>query len=174
MEENLLQKTILFEMEGKNQAIHEYDKMIWALRTGYLTVFFGIWGLIFKSLLDNGLMCQSVLILKTVTILAVLITFGALAVDINYVSRKYKVIRAINLLYNAIIKNGNAQIINPEDFKDLILISGTTRVISEKKDQLENLKHTGYSRELFVSIIVYLIPLTALIIGWIWLMTVKF
>jgi hypothetical protein len=40
------------EVAGKNAAIASYDHMIWTVRSGFLTLFFGGWGLLLKSLLE--------------------------------------------------------------------------------------------------------------------------
>jgi hypothetical protein len=45
-ENNLISKIIVDEIGGKNQAIHAYDKMIWTVRTGFLTLFFARWGIL--------------------------------------------------------------------------------------------------------------------------------
>ena len=38
--EAFITKIILDEITGKNQAIHAYDRMIWTVRTEFLTLFF--------------------------------------------------------------------------------------------------------------------------------------
>jgi hypothetical protein len=51
---HLLQKLFLDEITGKNQAIHAYDRMIWTVRTEFLTLFFAGWGILLKSIVDNS------------------------------------------------------------------------------------------------------------------------
>ena len=43
---HLLQKLFLDEITEKNQAIHAYDRMIWTVRTEFLTLL--------KSIVDNS------------------------------------------------------------------------------------------------------------------------
>ncbi len=38
--EELFTKIVLGEISGKNPAIHDYDKMVWSVRTGLLTLYF--------------------------------------------------------------------------------------------------------------------------------------
>lgn len=42
-------KLINNELTGKNAAIHAYDKMIWKVRAGFLTLVFGAWRLAVKA-----------------------------------------------------------------------------------------------------------------------------
>ena len=53
-ENSFISKIIIDEIGGKNQAIHAYDKMIWTVRTGFLTLFFAGWGILLKSFVDNS------------------------------------------------------------------------------------------------------------------------
>jgi hypothetical protein len=160
--ETLMQKTILFEMDGKNQAIHEYDKMIWVLRTGFLTVFFAIWGLLIKSIIDNGGISNFNQLFDLMAILGIVITLGALIVDSNYVRRKYRVIKALNKLYKTIIEVSKVGSPGAGVFKEVLQISGTTSDIDPG-----TLKGTGYWRDMIICLIVYLMPLIALLIGFV-------
>ena len=38
---SLHKEIILGEIAGKNSAIHAYDKILWMIRSGYLTLFYG-------------------------------------------------------------------------------------------------------------------------------------
>ena len=42
---------ILGEIAGKNAAIHAYDKILWMIRTGYLTLFYGAWAIVLKGII---------------------------------------------------------------------------------------------------------------------------
>ncbi len=57
MTDTLLTKLLLGEVAGKNGAIHAYDKMVWTVRSGFLTLFFGGWGLLRKSLVARKPRC---------------------------------------------------------------------------------------------------------------------
>ena len=48
MDKAFLTKTIGDEISGKYQAIHKYDKIMWTLRSGFLTLVFGGGGLVIK------------------------------------------------------------------------------------------------------------------------------
>ncbi len=163
--QTLFESTIKFEMEGKNQAIHEYDKMIWNLRIGYLTIFFSAFSILLKSVIDKGSLCQKDLILDLVKILAIMISIGALFVDSNYVWRKYKVIKAINALYREIFKLAVIKEPDLKGFKNLLLISGTTDVNDQDIEKLDRLKGTGIIREFFVCLLIYLVPLIIVYFG---------
>jgi hypothetical protein len=163
--EEILKHAIKFEIDGKNQAIHEYDKMIWALRTGYLTVFFAVWGLLIKSMIDKGEIPQIDQIVTLMSLLAVVITVGACCVDANYVRRKYKVIKAMNKLYWTLIDSAQGDQKQFEKFKELIMISGTTAPSCIADASSNNLRGTGYWREVVICIVVYLIPLIVLLTG---------
>lgn len=43
MEATFIKEIIKKEIDVKIQALHKYDKMLWALRTGFLTLFFAGW-----------------------------------------------------------------------------------------------------------------------------------
>jgi len=159
----MLEKTIMFEMGGKNQAIHEYDKMIWNLRIGFLTIFFAVWGLLIKSIIDNkGLSCLNKTLLL-MSIIAFIVAIGALAFDINYTRRKYKVIKAINVLYRFIINENKDSSTNESVYSKVILISGTT--LNSGNDDMNDLKDTGFYRELYVSFTIYIVPLILSLLG---------
>ena len=50
---SLLEKLVLEEIGGKNRAIHAYDRMMWTVRTGFLTLFFAGWGILLKALVEK-------------------------------------------------------------------------------------------------------------------------
>jgi len=100
---NLLQKIILDEMTGKNQAIHSYDKMIWAVRTGLLTLLFAGWGILIKSIIDNSSGTQITLnrLLIAMLLVSAALSVGGLIIDQNYIRRKFRVIYALDCLLSA-------------------------------------------------------------------------
>src|SRR4030042_360890 len=165
--DTIFRETIKFEMEGKNQAIHEYDKMLWNLRIGYLTVFFGVWALLIRTVIEKGVVPQRSQIFFLMTILAFVIAAGAFFVDTNYVRRKYKVIKAMNDLYGRITDMAVSKDSALEGFRNLLLISGTTKVKSMEKRDTDSLRGTGYVRELLVCFAIYLVPLDSSVY-WFW------
>ncbi len=52
---DLLEKIVLGEIEGKNLAIHAYDSIIWKVRTGSLILMFGGWAIFLKSIVEKPL-----------------------------------------------------------------------------------------------------------------------
>jgi hypothetical protein len=96
------------------------------------------------------------------TILAVVITLGALVVDSNYVRRKYRVIKALNKLYKTILDISKAESSVAGVFDEVLQISGTTTDIDPG-----SLKGTGYWRDMIICLIVYLMPLIALLTGFV-------
>ena len=53
MNETFLQKTVLREIEGKNRAIHAYDDIVWKIRSGFVTLLFGGWAIVLKSMVES-------------------------------------------------------------------------------------------------------------------------
>lgn len=51
---NLIERLFLEEIGGKNRAIHAYDRMLWTVRTGFLTLFFAGWAILLKALVENS------------------------------------------------------------------------------------------------------------------------
>jgi len=168
--ESLLEKTIMFELGGKNQALHEYDKMLWNLRIGYLTLFFTACGLLVKAFIDNEGIYQAGNILYLILIMSFTISFGAFAVDYNYVKRKYRVIRALNLMYEMITEKVKNEKPDPQDFIDLIKISGTTKIRKKDSKDLNSMVDTGLLRERWICFLIYFLPLTIVLAGFVLLL----
>jgi hypothetical protein len=49
IDKTFLEKIISDETAGKNAAINTYDRMMWTMRSRYLTLVFGGWGFVIKS-----------------------------------------------------------------------------------------------------------------------------
>ena len=152
-------------MEGKNQAIHEYDKMLWNLRIGYLTVFFAVWALLLKKVIETPEYVYSNELLRLMAILGLFISLGALFVDLNYSWRKYKVIAALNKLYRKITAMASAKDPRLKVFRKLILISGTTILKSKNIKDQKKMIESGFIKELLVCLVIYLGSLGLLYIG---------
>jgi hypothetical protein len=105
---SIIQDIIIGEIAGKNAAIHAYDKILWTIRTGYLTLFYSGWAIVLKAVIDNGGNFDGHV---DVIILMLAITFGlttgAYIVDKNYLKRKFRVIYALNSIMEGLI-NANA------------------------------------------------------------------
>jgi hypothetical protein len=162
-DESFLAKTILQEIQGKNQAVHEYDRMIWAIRTGLLTVFFAAWGLLIKSFTGQIPAVNLQLSVRLMSMITACITTGALIIDLSYIRRKYKVVKGLNKLYDLIREHNEPPELHPELFEDVLRISGTSTI--KKDDYADDLKGTGYYRDLITGIFVYIFPVLANILG---------
>ena len=47
--QDLPEKLVLAEIEGKNRAIHAYDAIAWKIRGGFLTLLFGGWSVLLTA-----------------------------------------------------------------------------------------------------------------------------
>jgi len=158
LNEILTEKIIMKEIDGKIQAIHEYDKMLWALRTGFLTLFFAGWGLMLKSLLGVTPVEKMNLILLMMTLLSMIICIGGISIDLNYVKRKYRVIYALDLLYGHILGEEKFDESLIAKIREFISISGC-------KANKHYLWVLGYTKERDVALLIFLMPMISLIFG---------
>lgn len=151
--EELTSKIVLGEITGKNQAIHAYDKMIWTVRTGFLTLFFASWGILLKSIVDNSSGTQTNLhcVLIAMLFVSIALSVGGLIIDQNYVRRKFRVIYALDSLLLILLKN-SFQIDDSQDqIIDYIQVSGD-------KDDKNYQKISGYRPAWKAGLAVYLVP----------------
>jgi hypothetical protein len=148
------------EIEGKNSAIHEYDSMLWKLRIGFLSLYFAGWGLLFTTFMkikkDELLLVDFTTIILTLGIITLVICAGGWRIDLNLSRRKYRVIHALDCLYEIIFKEG--QKLNDPNLTKLIQTSGA------RSDKLY-LKCNGYKKEMNVLLFVYGLPVLVMIIG---------
>jgi hypothetical protein len=150
MSEPLLTKLVIEEIKGRNAAIHAYDKMIWTVRSGYLTLFFGAWGLVLKALIDaNQIGSRHRALVLTLLLVTVAIGLGAWAIDKNYVTRKFRVIAALNTLMDQIAKRS----VIPAE------------VGLESLPELKVAGEPSSGPETGVGLLVYTVPLVALGLG---------
>jgi hypothetical protein len=162
--DDFFKNIIIKEIDGKNQAIHEYDKMLWALRTGFLTLFFAGWGLLLapfaeqKPIPDNQLIDINTLLLVMASI-SLTICIGGFLIDLNYIRRKYRVIHSLDLLYKRIFSQEKLNELKTEQFLDLIQVSGS----KANKNYIKT--SGGYSREKIVTYLIYLMPIISMIVG---------
>src|SRR5262245_16003153 len=94
-EPTIIEKLVLAEISGKNRAIHAYDKMMWTVRTGYLTLFSASWGFLLKGLIENSATRPEAVdnhLLLTMLLVSVALGSGGLVIDQNYARRKFRVI----------------------------------------------------------------------------------
>lgn len=161
--ESLIKRVVLDEITGKNQAIHAYDKMVWTVRTGFLTLVFAGWGLLLSSVADSFTGCEgSDPVVKAWPLLAAMVAVSVglavagFIVDLNYVRRKFRVISALNGLMAVIIEHDEAELMNREfiakHLRPFLSISGD----SGSRDYASV---SGYKGARTISLIIYSVPL---------------
>ena len=153
-ENSFISKIIIDEIGGKNQAIHAYDKMIWTVRTGFLTVFFAGWGILLKSFVDKSsdqpISQHDILIVML--LISITLSCGGYIIDVNYVRRKFRVIYALDKLLLTIMKRRETIISDPQEIEKYLQVSG------DKYD--DNYKKvSGYSPALKSALIIYVVPI---------------
>lgn len=154
--ESLFEQIILGEIGGKNSAIHAYDQMIWKIRSGFLAIFFGGWGIILKGMIDKEILLNSVYpyILMMIAV-STGIAFGGFIIDRNYVQRKFRVINALNRLMEVLTnfceeedKEGKYRI---ENLCPLLKVAGDS--------DTKNYNISGYSGAITAGAFIYIIPI---------------
>ena len=95
--ETNLSKLAFAEVAGKNQAIHAYDQMIWTVRSGFVTLFFAGWGLLFKELLSvERISWLHGGVFGALGAVSAVLAYAAHSIERNYVRRKFRVIGSLN------------------------------------------------------------------------------
>jgi hypothetical protein len=103
-----IEKFVLDEVAGKNDAIHGYDKIIWIIRSGFLTLVFAGWAILLKEMASNTSLPKdaSCLVLGMLFLSMGLAVVGYI-VDFNYLRRKFRVVHIKNELVNVIMNNSD-------------------------------------------------------------------
>ncbi len=149
--DDLFEKVILGEIEGKNRAIHAYDGMVWKIRTGFLTLLFGGWAILLKGIVAESSGGYGKIV-PGLFLFSLGFAFGAWYVDRNYVRRKFRVILALDRLTEEIRScRGDYLKIAPE----------LLRVAGDNADMSYDSK--GYREAIKAELSVYLVPLVILV-----------
>jgi hypothetical protein len=148
---DLLEKLVLAEVGGKNRAIHAYDRMMWTVRTGFLTLFSAGWGLFLKALLEAPRALDH-RILLTMMLLSLALGIGGLVVDRSYARRKFRVIHALDLLIVALVRSGGRLGEDREQLAVSLQVSG-----DEGNTSYEEV--SGYAAEEAASRTIFLLPM---------------
>lgn len=154
VENGVLEKLILGEIEGKNRAIHAYDGMVWKIRSGFLTLLFGGWAIVLKGIVESADKKPSDYqpLAWGLFLFSLGFALGARYVDRNYVRRKFRVIAALDRLTDAIRDcGGNYLKIPPE----LLKIAGDNAEMP--------FDSAGYREAAKAELSVYLVPLLILV-----------
>ena len=153
---SILEQVVLAEVEGKNLAIHAYDGMVWKVRSGFLTLFFGGWSILLKAIVaapapnwdTDGALAIALL----------LFSFGfalvAWVIDRNYIRRKFRVILSLDALTATLINSGG-------DVRKIP--AALINVAGDNSDMLFDCG--GYRQARRAELAIYLVPLLALISG---------
>ncbi|MEP6507598.1 MAG: hypothetical protein ABJC63_05175 [Gemmatimonadales bacterium] len=158
----LLSTLILGEVAGKNGAIHAYDRMVWTVRSGFLTLLFGGWGLLLKSLVElPSIGSTQYGIVGAMLCLSIALAIGARAIDLNYVRRKFRVIDALNRLLQLLASHEISYFEESDAGKAAILPYLKVAGDSESKSY----EIAGYSGEKRVGQLIYTAPLVGISIG---------
>jgi hypothetical protein len=156
---SLLEKLVLDEIGGKNQAVHAYDKMMWTVRTGFLTLFFAGWGILLKAMVEQqSSTAPHNRILLVMLLVSVALGVGGLVVDQNYARRKFRVIYALDQLMSGIVQR------HGQLHDDLVDIEASMQVSGDKNNQNYR-KVTGYAREATVSLTIFLLPMAIAVLA---------
>lgn len=143
------QKMIINEIAGKKAAIHAYDKIVWTVRSGFLTLVFAGWALVIKAAIESDAEINEVApYFFMLCAFSIVLAVGGYLIDRNYVRRKFRVIRAVNDMMHAMTQADfdDKQV----DFGDLLGISGDA---DNKKYRIG-----AYRIEMVVTSTIYSVP----------------
>ena len=161
-EMSFINQILLEEIAGKNKAIHAYDKILWTVRSGFLTIFFAGWGFFLESVVD----ISNREVLANITSLMLFVSAGisicGFIIDLNYVQRKFRVISALNQLYLIIVDNPDiSQMMNDKTYEGAI--AKVVRVSGDSGDKSYHIP--GYEKEREVSFAIFFLPLISIGLG---------
>jgi hypothetical protein len=151
-----LEKLVIGEIEGKNRAIHTYDDVVWKIRTGFMTLLFGSWAILLKAVVESSasLDAQHRRLILALLIFSAGFAIGAAYIDRTYVRRKFRVILALDSLTAEVQQcSGDLRRIAPS----LLQVAGDNGDAPYKC--------SGYRQALKGELMVYAVPLAALLLG---------
>jgi hypothetical protein len=92
MNDTLLERLVLGEIEGKNRAIHSYDDIVWKIRSGFLTLIFGGWAILLRGILEakSSHLGDYRSFVFGLLLLSLGFAFGAWYIDRSYLRRKFR------------------------------------------------------------------------------------
>lgn len=141
------------EIEGKNIAIHAYDKMMWTIRTGFLTLFFVGWGILLKTLIDNNaLNLDNSQILLVMLLASLTLSLGGLSIDLNYLRRKFRVVFALDSLLSTLVNKGISSEQYQSNIEEYILVAGD-------KENTNYNNVSGYHSACKAGVAIFILPL---------------
>lgn len=151
-----LEKVVLGEIEGKNQALHFYDDIVWKIRSGFLTLLLGGWAIVLKGFVEapDPRIDRYRGLVGGLLLFSVAFAFGAWHVDRAYVRRRFRVVHALNRLIEELMANGgNLKRVTTPNLK----------VVGDNPDV--PFESPGYRQARSTEFAVYLAPLGLLLVG---------
>jgi len=151
---DLIEKIVLGEIEGKNRAIHAYDGVVWKIRSGFLTLLLSGWAILLKGIVESSSKdsVEYRILAWGLFLFSLGFAYGAWSVDRCYMRRKFRVILALDRLTDEIRACGGDNLkISPE----LLKIAGDSGDM--------HYDCTGYREAVKVELSVYLIPLVIIV-----------
>lgn len=154
-----LKTLVTNEIGGKKLAIHAYDKMMWMVRSGFLTLVFAGWSILIKSVIDAKSDLYSITpYIYILSAFSLALAIAGYRIDINYAKRKFRVIASVNRLMPLVVKFNfeNIQTEEEDELVSLLKISG---------DAYNDIyKGKSFNNELNVSRLIFFVP-AGLILG---------
>jgi hypothetical protein len=158
------------QLEGKNLAIHAYDQMIWKVRSGYLTLVFGGWGILLTALANgvserrfDELIGRAAPLVGAMFVLTSALAGAGYLVDIDYVRRKFRVIHSLNGLMNAMQSRAGAAGPKRADLSSEVV--GPFLQVSGDSGSKDYLFVGGFEGARRVSRIIYPVPVAATLLA---------
>ena len=166
VERSFLEQILLDEIQGKNGALHAYNRIIWTIRTGFVTVFFSAWGILLSGLAREEADVQ--LITKLVIpiwILSVGLSLCAWWVDRHHIRRKLRVVSALNATLAEIADHANAGS-DDEEGRSPLSVESTKQFLTISGDSGDrSYEGAGYVEEKRACMVIYTLPCTTIAIG---------
>lgn len=162
------EQIILNEIKGKNEAIQSYDQILWKIRPGYLTLIFAGWGFLLKGILDKIDTIDAWLrhldkVLIPTLLVSIGLCVGAMIIDLGFVRRKFRVIAALNRMLPICTRDrtpggqGDPSNSVEAELEKLMQVSGYVGKVGPMMG--------GTAAEVAVSMLLYLLPILAIVVG---------
>jgi hypothetical protein len=166
IENPLLHKIIQDELAGKYAGIHAYDKYMWTVRSGYLTLVFGAWGFFVKAAMESENISlvpvlQYIIVLAIVTIM---LSIGAFFIDRNYCRRKFRIINAVNEFMKLVI----SKTFSLSDEGILGKLTGLLQISGDASN--DSYKCPAYHNEVSVGFVIFMLPMISALIALIYML----
>jgi|WetSurMetagenome_2_1015567.scaffolds.fasta_scaffold408204_1 hypothetical protein len=157
--QKMICQILLNEIGEKHKANHEYDKMIWAIRSGFLAIFGAGWGIILKAFFDAGSI-NVILgnqawyhnILLSMLLISCSLGIGGFILDQSYIRRKFRVVYTLDMIHSSFLNNELQTLpASPE-------IAGFLQICGDKNNT-DYARVSGYFPERAAAVIIYFFPL---------------